>query len=28
VMRSAYVKQGRRADTVLFSLLPRDPQPS
>jgi RimJ/RimL family protein N-acetyltransferase len=28
VMRSAYVKQDRRADTVLFSLLPRDPQPS
>jgi RimJ/RimL family protein N-acetyltransferase len=28
VMRSAYVKQGRRADTVLFSLLQSDPQPS
>ena len=24
VMRSAHVKQGRRADTVLFSLLPSD----
>jgi RimJ/RimL family protein N-acetyltransferase len=27
VMRSAHVKQGRRADTVLFSLLPSDPLP-
>ena len=27
VMRSAHVKQGRRADTVLYSLLPGDPLP-
>jgi RimJ/RimL family protein N-acetyltransferase len=27
VMRSAHVKQGLRADTVLFSLLPSDPLP-
>ncbi len=27
VMRSAHVKQGLRADTVLFSLLPGDPLP-
>jgi RimJ/RimL family protein N-acetyltransferase len=27
VMRSAHVKQGRRADTLLYSLLPSDPLP-